>query len=376
MKGLIKTTAVFIVLIVAVCAGALLHSMKAADNTGSCSVRLNEIEKLCEQGDTASAREATHELRKEIRAEERKDSGQPYVLIIGCISILFVAGVSLYYGIRVVRPFYKLSDFAEAVAGGELDMPLEYERKNVFGKFTWAFDSMRNEIAKARACEREAIENHKTVIASLSHDIKTPVASIRAYTEALEMGIGSSPESCMKYIDVIIRKCDEVSKLTSDMLTHSLSEMDKLKMSPEEFDLGELLADAVTEFSPDDSVRYEKPQYPLMVYADRERVRQIAENLINNARKYAKTDMEIILTDTGEMTEMHFRDHGSGIPPEDLPFIFGKFYRGSNAGSESGAGLGLYIVKYIAEQSGGRASARNTEDGFEVTVSLPVSRKP
>lgn len=77
----------------------------------------------------------------------------------------------------------KIAGFAENIAQGNFDVPLKYERCNYFGAFTWAFDSMRKEIIKARAAEREAVENNKTVIATLSHDIKTPVASIRAYAE-------------------------------------------------------------------------------------------------------------------------------------------------------------------------------------------------
>ena len=74
------------------------------------------------------------------------------------------------------------------------------------------------------------------------------------------------------------------------------------------------------------------------------------------------------------MAEIHFRDYGRGVPDKDMPFIFDKFYRGSNSRQQSGAGLGLYIVRYIAEQSGGSVSCRNTDNGFEVTVSLPLKK--
>ena len=81
---------------------------------------------------------------------------------------------------------------------------------------------MRKEITKARSCEREAIENNKTVIATLSHDIKTPIASIRAYAEGLEANLDSTYEKRMKYLSILMRKCDEVSKLTNDLFLHSL----------------------------------------------------------------------------------------------------------------------------------------------------------
>lgn len=88
---------------------------------------------------------------------------------------MFLLIVSLYIYFAVLRPFDKLKGFAENIAQGNFDVPLKYERSNYFGKFTWAFDSMRNEITKSRQCEKEAVENNKTVIATLSHDIKTPI---------------------------------------------------------------------------------------------------------------------------------------------------------------------------------------------------------
>ena len=108
------------------------------------------------------------------------------------VQVLTLLGYSLpafvicivFIWISVIKPFHKLERFADSLAAGEFDEALDYQRTNYFGKFTWAFDSMRREIIKARSCEREAIENNKTVIASLSHDLKTPVASISAYSEA------------------------------------------------------------------------------------------------------------------------------------------------------------------------------------------------
>ena len=97
--------------------------------------------------------------------------------------------------------------------------------------------------------------------------------------------------------------------------------------------------------------------------------------IINNARKYAHTDISVSLEKVQNDILIHFRDSGSGIPDDDMPFIFEKFYRGKNAGSEQGSGLGLYIVKYLTEAQGGEVSLSNlTEGGLEVTVSLPLHR--
>ena len=100
---------------------------------------------------------------------------------------------------------------------------------------------------------------------------------------------------------------------------------------------------------------------------------QITENLINNARKYAQTDITVSMDKQENSVVMRFTDSGGGIPDRDMPFIFEKFYRGKNAGTQQGSGLGLYIVKYLTEAQGGDVSLRNLpEGGLEVMVSLPL----
>ena len=100
---------------------------------------------------------------------------------------------------------------------------------------------------------------------------------------------------------------------------------------------------------------------------------QITENLIGNAQKYAKTDIEVFITLSDSYAQIHFRDFGSGIPDEDMPFIFEKFYRGKNSGNEQGSGLGLYIVKYLMKQMNGDIQLENYKNGLEAIVSLPIS---
>ena len=264
------------------------------------------------------------------------------------------------------------------VAKGNFDLPLNYERSNYFGAFTWAFDSMRKEITRSRMAEREAIENNKTVIATLSHDIKTPITSIRAYAEGLEENLDTSQERRSRYLEVIMRKCDEVTELTNDLFLHSLSDLNMLQMQPEEFELVPFLKQSISEFAAErEDVLFRKPDISPVIYVDKKRINQIVENLINNSRKYAKTNIIVSITQSNDIVSIHFRDKGPGIPDEDMPFITDKFYRGKNVGDENGSGLGLYIVRYIAEQSGGSLELINHtsgEEGLEAVVSLPIKK--
>lgn len=338
-------------------------------------VAINELEQLVRSGEEAAFFEKADLLQEELRnAEETVYENHSLLLLCG-ICILFLFAVFGYVYFAILRPFDKLKGFAEQIAKGNFEVPLNFERSNYFGAFTWAFDNMRREITKARACEKEAIENNKTVMATLSHDIKTPIASIRAYAEGLEANLDSSPEKRAKYSNVIMKKCDEVANLTNDLFLHSLSDLDKLKLYPEELELGGFVASVLEELSVErQDIRLSENMSEVMVSADKNRLTQVIENIVNNARKYAKTELEVSVVRSGEQVELHFRDFGPGIPDEDLPFIFDKFYRGKNCGSEQGSGLGLYIVNYIMEQLDGTVRLQKHKDGQEIILTLPVKR--
>ncbi|MDE7062956.1 MAG: sensor histidine kinase, partial [Lachnospiraceae bacterium] len=200
-------------------------------------VAVNELEQLALQGELEELRAQSSKLQDSLRASETNSEGNIEYLILGGIGVLYIAIVFAYLYFAVLRPFDKMKNFAKDVARGNLEVPLDYERSNYFGDFTWAFESMRREILKSRSCEKEAIENNKTVIATLSHDIKTPVASIRAYAEGLEANMDHSVEKRAKYLHVIMKKCDEVAALTNDLFLHSISDMEKLKVEVERFEL-------------------------------------------------------------------------------------------------------------------------------------------
>lgn len=372
MKKYIITAAAAFICLLAIVTAVIYNTAEKPPEVdyGSYAVPANEIEQLIGKGDITAAQSRAAQLKAELTAYKPEESNNDCLWIVFAASSVIIIAVFMYIWFAIIRPFEKLSAFAERIANGDFDLPLNYERTNYFGKFTWAFDCMRREISTARACEKEAIENNKTVIASLSHDIKTPIASIRAYTEGLEAGMDSTPEKRAKYLSVIMKKCDEVAALTNDMLLHSISDLDKLKMNPVDFELCSFIKETVSEISTRSNIRLNLPSYLIDISADRNRLTQVFENIISNASKYAGTDLEISASKTEKGTEILFRDYGKGVPEDEIPFIFDKFYRGSRTGKENGAGLGLYIVKYVITQSGGEVFAENLADGFQIRIIL------
>ena len=374
MKGrIIKIFVIFAMLILGAAALFFLEGRKQDSQKvrEGYIVAVNELEQLGLQGKRELLSERSAVLQENLRPLPVEESGGIRYFILAGIGIIFTAAVFCYIYAAILRPFDKMKAFAGRVAQGDMNVPLEYERSNYFGDFTWAFDSMRREITRSRASEKETIENNKTVIATLSHDIKTPIASIRAYAEGLEANLDRSVERRTEYLRVLMRKCDEVSKLTNDLFLHSISDLDKLKISEKEFELCGFIEECAGELSAEHhDIALRLSGERIWVRADRNRLLQVCENLVNNSRKYAKSGIEIWVVPRAGFGEVHFKDHGAGIPDEDMPFICDKFYRGRNCGEEQGSGLGLYIVKYILERMGGKLLLHNDADGLEAVVYL------
>lgn len=336
-----------------------LYNKNTNDVRNEQLVKINEIQQLINNGEYEEAKEKLNTIDSYLR--ETSNSFDPTLIIINTlISISFVIIIFLYIYFAILRPFDKLKDFAKEIARGNFNLPLNYERSNYFGQFTWAFDSMRLEITKARKCEAEAIENNKTVIAGLSHDIKTPIASIIAYAEALEANIDSNYMTRVKYLNVIMNKATEVKKLTDDLFLHSVSEMDKLSFNLEKLNLLEILKSSINDFNVGSTINLNEYVNDAYIMGDRIRIGQIFENIINNSIKYANTKIDISLIDDNNYYLVTIKDYGNGIDDNDMPFIFDKFYRGNNSIGKNGTGLGLYIVKYMIEKIDGKVLIENS----------------
>ena len=354
-----------------------------AERAGNLAVAMNEIDRLAERirNDPYDAH-AIQRLGAAVSELEVYDAASASVsdltrlLIIACAAcVLFAAAVFAVCYVRIIRPFDKLEDFAREVAKGNLDTPLAVKRMNIFGEFTWAFDLMRSELKGARENEESTRRENKALIATISHDIKTPVASIRAYAEGLQRGMDTTPERRERYLGMIVRKSDEVAKLTNDLFLHALSDMEKLQLEVKPHDaktlIGEVLDASHAEYG-DTIIAADIPDATVM--ADEKRLAQVLANIINNAVKYApcsKIDISFHVED--DLFYCKVRDFGSGIPPRDLPFVWNRFYRGANTEGVPGSGLGLYIVKYIVEKCGGTVRLENSDSGLAVTFALQLS---
>ncbi len=307
------------------------------------------------------------------------ESGQIFKIWKQKILFILATALAIQWGIcvlyssyldrTVIGPFHRLQRFAERVAGGDLDVPLGMDRQNLFGPFTESFDIMRAELKKARLAEAKANADKKELVAKLSHDIKTPIASIKAASE-VGAALAESQRTREGYIQ-ITRKADQINTLVTDLFTAALEELQQLPVTPEDMASG-VLRGILTDS--DHLHRAQIPDIPeCLLYADRLRLQQVFDNIFVNSYKYADTEIEVTAGREGCHLLVCVEDHGGGVCVEEIPFLKEKFRRGSNAAHVEGAGLGLYIADHFMKEMEGALRVENGERGLRVSVLIRLS---
>lgn len=296
------------------------------------------------------------------------------LLLIFTLCVIIVAAVfcSLYFVFIdrcILYPFRKLQGFARHVAEGNLDMPLDMDKNNFFGAFTESFDLMREELNKARENERLANQSKKELVASLSHDIKTPVASIKAVTEV--MHVKTSDENQRRQLEIINSKADQINTLITNMFSATLEELQELKVIVTE-QSSQVLYDLIRAADYNCKANIGGIA-ECIILADGLRLSQVVDNIISNSYKYAGTSIYVSSVIKGKYLEIGFKDYGRGVSEEELPLIFNKFYRAKNSKEKGGTGLGLYISKYMMEKMEGDIYCENSVDGFTVLLKLLIA---
>ncbi|MBO4242022.1 MAG: hypothetical protein J5883_01940 [Clostridiales bacterium] len=302
------------------------------------------------------------------------------VLVSGYILIGFVYNLN-------IKPVEEMEEYASEIAKGNLDVKLPMRRHNIFGGFTESFDMMRDELKTSRKREVEAQKAKRDMVAELSHDLKTPVATIAATCEVLDMKYqirkkeGSEKEikdaeDTLEKIGYIKEKSDVITRLVENVFSVTEGEVDEIKVDPQETQSSviEGFFESYREYA---NIIFKNHIPQCLVYLDKLRMEQVIDNVIGNSIKYAGTDITVSFDVTEETpdkdgTKSRFlkitiRDEGPGVDEEDLPLIIGKFSRGKNAEDKSGYGLGLYLVNFYMEKQRGGMNYYN-DNGFVVEL--------
>ena len=265
---------------------------------------------------------------------------------------------------NIIKPFETMKSFAKNVAAGDFEFKLGMDKNNYFGAFTESFDLMRDELNNAKKGEYEANISKKELVASLSHDIKTPVATIKALCEMLEIKVEG--EDCKKNVHTIADKAAVIDHLVSDMFNSTLEDLNELKINVIETSSA-IISDTIDEINIYSKVEELNIVPQCLIWCDRIRTVQVIDNIISNSYKYSNSNIYVSYKIQDGLLLMRIKDDGVGVPEEDLPMICEKFYRGSNASEESGSGLGLYLSKQFMAGMNGYMDCYN-DDGFVVEL--------
>jgi signal transduction histidine kinase len=302
------------------------------------------------------------------KAQKRLELIAIVTLILLCtVNIVFLSALHR----RVVRPFMRLERFAHKISAGMFDEPLPMDKNNIFGLFTQSFDLMRESLLEARRNQTKEKKKKKELVASLSHDVKTPVTSIRLISELLQAG--TTDPSAMEKLKTIEIKADQIDRLMNDLMQSALEELGELKvnLSTQESGILRELIESTGGFS-----KIKIAEIPdCLIELDAVRMEQVIGNVVSNSYKYAGTDIDVDFKVCGELLQIDINDYGKGVENETLELICTKFYRGENALAlqKEGEGLGLYIAKLLMEKMGGGIETFNRTDGFTVRLLARLS---
>jgi two-component system OmpR family sensor kinase len=309
-------------------------------------------------------------------------------LWVTVVSLLVAAGAGLVLFAYLTRRLRRLSAamtaYAEGTAFGALDLPgANRDRSDEIGRLTETFRSMAGRIEQQVASLRNADALRRELVAGVSHDLRTPLATLQGYIETLLMRDSVlSPDERRQYLETAIRHCVHLSELVAGLFDLAKLETGEMRIRRESFSIGELVQDVVQKFQLAGRERNVKVSTNAdgavpSVFADIALIERVLENIIENAVRYTPPggSVNVLLRSGAGSVDITVSDTGVGIPAEDLPYIFDRYYR-SGRGPQDGtghAGLGLAIVRKILVLHGVDISVSSEPGkGTAFTFGLPV----
>jgi signal transduction histidine kinase len=267
----------------------------------------------------------------------------------------------------IIKPVTFLKQAADRIKSGDLDFKVTSASNDEVGQLHQAFEEMRIRLKESTELQIKYEENRKELLSNISHDLKTPITSIIGYVEGIRDGVANTPEKTAKYLSTISLKARDLDALIDELFLFSKLDLKREPFSFEKVDIVPFIKDISEEVQFDLQphgfkldVAITAPS--LIVTADREKLKRVMMNIIQNSVKFLNKDekkIEITLEENNEDVMVIITDNGQGIDPEDLPFVFDRFYRSepSRNTATGGSGLGLAIAKQIIQAHGGTIEA-------------------
>ena len=297
------------------------------------------------------------------------------MVVIAAIGLGIFAMVyfsNLYFVRSIVEPLAKITEIAQVIADGSYGVQIEKKYDDEIGELTDAINDMSLKIRQSEKTQSE-------FISSVSHELRTPLTAITGWAETIQNGEARSADDIRKGMNIIVSEARRLTNMVEELLEFSRIEDGRFTLSVEPLDLKAELEDAVytyTEFFRKEGIAltyFDGPEELIPISGDPERLRQVFCNLLDNAAKHGGSGKRIDVSLDRDSTDavLRIRDYGPGIPPEELPQVKMKFYKGSS--KARGSGIGLAVCEEIVQRHEGILDVDNAPGGgCLVTVRLPI----
>ncbi len=306
-------------------------------------------------------------------------------LVLGTILLLFASGMAIalgwFFATTLGERIDSLRGAARQLADGELSTRVNVHGRDELAELSQAFNEMAEKVEAAAREQQELDQLRHELLAWTSHDLQTPLASMRAMIEALADDMVEDDTTRRRYLATIQREIQSLSSLIDDLLQVAQIDAGGLRINPAWNSLSDLISDTLESFSEiamQQGVKLSGEAVPDLdpVWFDPPRIGRVLANLIQNALQYTPEGGQVIIRaeKVDGVITIEVRDDGEGIKPEDMPMIFESFYRGEKSRSRAtgGSGLGLAIAKGLVEAHNGQITARSASDkGTTIVFTLP-----
>jgi len=309
------------------------------------------------------------------------------ILIVMLLAVLLLTNWLLYRLLTrsIIKPLDGLRRSAERIKEGDLQFEVKPQGNDEIGQLCVSFEEMRRQLKGSIQLQLQYEENRKELLSSISHDLRTPITTIKGYVEGIRDGVADTQAKLDKYLDTIHAKAVGLDRLVDELFLYSKLDLKRVPYSFEPVDIVLFLREAIEERRIDldlQGIRIEEqfPDHPVMVLGDREKLKRVVGNLFDNCVKYMDKPVKRLALRVSEQQSrviIEIRDNGPGIPPDQLPYVFDRFYRGEEKrqADKDGSGLGLAIARQLIEGHEGEIWAESDWGcGVSVFIALPVSK--
>lgn len=297
-------------------------------------------------------------------------------LIVG----IFLLFIYLYVRNNILKPFQEFTDMPYELAKGNLNKPLWESKNKYFGKFVWGMNMLRESLEESRARELEQEKEKKTLLLSLSHDIKTPLNAISLYAKAISKNLYKDETRKKEVAENINLKVDEIEGYISDIVKASSEDFISFEVKNTEVyvkDVLEFVNDYYRDKTALNNIEFMVGSYHnCLICGDKDRIIEVIQNIIENAIKYG--DGRKIWLEAEKDEDAYVIDimnTGCNLSNEELAHIFDSFYRGTNVGNKKGSGLGLFICRKLIHLMEGEIIASIVEETGERIMKVQVVLK-